>query len=242
MGQRAPHLAALLVAAVALSGCVTGLKEPPALRLPASEFRQRIDTLCLVPVRTQIEFPGHEEKLAFIERDIGDRLRKAGYTVVASSETAAAMKQAATELGGFYDPHTGEQDPARAETVRLKVLAALHQQLGCDATVQPSLAVVSVPFISGRASWDGVSYPYGAMHQGWTTGLSLWLSIRDLDNQELYFTTGGIETLADLDVGFFGSEFKPVADDRILGDQVRIVQAVNVCLRPLLDPPPATGG
>lgn len=241
MHRRGYRTTAAIAAAMALSGCVTGLKERPALRVPVADFRQRVATLCLVPARSQIEFPNQAEKLAAIERDIGDRLRAAGYTVVGSSETGALVKQVATEQGGYYDPHTGERDPLRSEAVQGRIMATLHERLGCDATVAATIAVVSVPFSSGRASWDGVSYSYGFTEMGWTTGLSLWLSIRSIDDQELYFSTGGIETVVDLDLGFFKNEFTPVTNDKILADQVRIVQAINVCLQPLLDPAPSGG-
>lgn len=227
----------VILLACSLSGCIARLPEKPALRVGAADFRQRIHTLCLLPARLQIAIPDKQTTLERLELDITDKLKGAGYAVVGPQQTADLYNQALTAQSGAYDPHSGERDSARYEATRAQARQALKVQLGCDATVSVTLALVSVPFMSGKATWDGVSYSFGNYDStGWISGLSLWIAIHDLDNQELYFNTGGIETLATLETGFFSSEFKPIDTEQLLVDQTRLLQAINLALGPLLAP------
>lgn len=240
--MRARQAGGRLVAAfgsMLLAGCVAQLPQNPALRISNAEFRQRLATLCMVPVRAQLALPDEATKLTRLENDIAYRLTTALFRVIPSTRTAPVMEQAAAAHGGSFDPHTGLRDPLRDREMRLATLAALREELGCDATLTITVAIVSVPFFGGQAQWDGVAYTFGGTGLGWTTGLSLWMSVRDLSETELMFCTGGIETIVDLDIGFFSEEFVPVADEALLADQGRIRAAIDACLAPLLAPPAA---
>ncbi len=232
--------AVALLALLGASGCVSGFADAPALHVPAPEFRERVRTVCLTTPQSQITLPVIDDRLARIEQLLGDRLRDGGYRVVPSAETTAAMSRALADAGGYYDPHTGDIDVSRRAIVRPQLFQTLHERLGCDAMLKAVVAVVSVPFANGHVWWDGRRETYDSgLKEGWTTGLSLWVAISDLREDELYFHTGGIETIVDLDVGFFGSEFKPTDETQVLTDEARLAQAVELSLAPLLAASPA---
>jgi hypothetical protein len=67
--------------------------------------------------------------------------------------------------------------------------------------------------------------------------LSLWITIKDLDDRELFFGTGGIEVVAKLHSDFFREKFQPVDDDAVLRDAARNRQAIRNALGPAIGAP-----
>lgn len=234
---RGGALALLMLGAAA---CGSYPSARPGLHVSSADFRQRVRTLCLVPVQTQVALPEQDAKLAAFEGQLAHRLGQGGFTVVPSEQSRAVTQRVLAAAGGYYDPYSGERDQARYDAVRPQVASALRGELGCDATVLPTIALVSVPFHGGEAQWDGLRYPYGSYDvSGWTAGLSLWVSIRDLDGQELFFSTGAIQALFSIKSGFFSEGFEAVSDTQVLTDQAKNLQAINSCLGPVLERPPA---
>ncbi|MFN8644776.1 MAG: hypothetical protein U0802_25085 [Candidatus Binatia bacterium] len=232
--RAARRLALAGLGAVALAGCPKPLPTVPALRSAAGGF-QDVRTLCLLPLRAQTELP--KDRLRAFEDQLAGTLQRAGYGVVTADQTMAAYKRAVQALGGLFDPHTGQRDPSRYDAVRRQALHALGGEVGCQAILAATIAVVSAPFSEGNAHWDGMSAAVGRKGTGvlgWTAALSLWVSIHNLDDQELLFNTGGIQTIADVESGFWSNEFKALPDSQLLADQAINQYAINVSLGPIL--------
>jgi hypothetical protein len=89
--------------------------------------------------------------------------------------------------------------------------------------------------------WDGTTQDIGGSYDtfGYVPALSLWVSIRDLADDELFFCTGGIQVVSSIDSGFWSSEFAAVPSAELLTDERRNAAAVTTCLEPLLSPPAA---
>ncbi|MFN8643782.1 MAG: hypothetical protein U0802_19780 [Candidatus Binatia bacterium] len=231
------RLASLLLL---LTGCTSALPVQPALRVPATTFRQQVRSFCVVPLRTEVKLEGGDEKLAAIEAQLTSALAGAGYGIVAPAQVADAYRRALERLGGFYDPHTGQADPLRYGSVREQARAAVLAELGCDATLQPTIAVVTAPFYSSDATWDGATERVGGSigTMGWTPALSLRISIRDGTDRELLFCTGGIQTVSRIESGFWEDSFAPVPEAELLRGSGRIHDAIFSCLGPILAPAP----
>ncbi len=223
--------------ALALLGCQTTPKPVPALRPAAGDFRVQVRALCLLPLDSQASLPDEPARLAAFEALLVDRLKRGEYHVVPAEQTVAAYRRATQQLGGAFDPHTGRRDAARYTTVRRQALHQVGTELGCQALLDPTIAVVSAPFSNGFARWDGVdvevSDAFGAPH-GWITALSLWVSILDFDDQEVFFNTGGIQPIFQIEMGVFDDELKPVPEAQLLTDPARNQKAIDVCLEPVL--------
>lgn len=215
-----------------LAGCVTPLTPYSALRIPAEEFRSRVSTVCVVPVRAEFPLPGGQAKLTELDDVMVSVLKGRSLTAVPPSGTEAVFKRAIEQAGGYYDPHSGWIDEAKYSQVRAQTLQSLKNELGCDALLTATVAVVTAPVKNGTATWDGVAYPVGggAGTRGWVKALSLWVTIRDLDDREIYFHTGGIEPLASVEVGFLRDTVKPAAPEALLTDPVRSRQAIEAGL------------
>lgn len=232
------HLAALVLPTV-LAACGAYPAPRPPWRVPEADVRAHLQTLCVLPLDFQVPLPPDDARRTLVEQRLLARLGES-FRVVPPAETQAAMREAIAATGGWFDPHTGERDPARWEAGRPQAAARLRATIGCDATLRATVAVVSVPFSSGEVHWDGRNMPYGRLgSDGWTTGLSLWIDIRDLDDRELYFGTGGIEVVVALDEGFFSHSFTPAAPDQVLRQPMQIDQALSDALGPLLAAPAA---
>ena len=229
------HLTPLLIV---LAGCNTALPPQPALKVPATTFREQVRTFCVMPLRAEFAVQDGEAKLAAIEAQLTAALAGAGYGIVAPAPVVDAYRRALTQLGGYYDPHTGQADPLRSAAVRAQARTAVFSELGCDATLSPTIAVVTAPFQSFDAEWDGVTQRVGGSLGaiGWTPALSLRVSIRDHTDRELLFCTGGIQTVKQLESGFWEDSFAAVPESELLSGESRLHNAIITCLGPILAP------
>ena len=196
---------------------------------------ERVDVLCVAPLRAPDGLPNAEEGTRGFERDLVAELNGHGMVIVPPDKSTPVYVEAVRTAGGFYDTHTGRRDPATTAAVRTQALRALHDELGCDALLSAEIALVSAPFANGTAEWDGVKYSIGGGlgTQGWTAALSLWVWVHDLNDTEIYFGTGGIQPIFELNEQLLGDDFTRIADEQILGDRTRNVQAITASLRPI---------
>lgn len=218
--------AGILITAFTLSGC-GALDTPSSLRIPREQFKAGFTTLCLETLDVPFEVYDLTAKQASFERLLSDGLQAAGINTIPSTNTTAAYERINQAQGGCFDPHTGRPDMAKDN----KVHRAVMKELGCQGRVTPEVVVVVSPWNSGEAKWDGVtdSLGGGSDAYGRVGALSLWITIRDADGREIYFTTGGIEILSKLE-GFFFEEFAHVNAQGVLGNGRRNAQAVDTAL------------
>jgi hypothetical protein len=86
--------------------------------------------------------------------------------------------------------------------------------------VKPTLAVVTAPFQSGRAEWDGAIKDIGGSeYLGTVTAVSIWIAIEDREGRELYFRSGGIQLLGKLDIKFLSADLQPIEEELILANE-----------------------
>ncbi len=237
--MRPPGYAIVLVAAAFAVGCAPRAK--PALSVPRADFTAQVKTVCLYRVTADFQLPSGTERLTPFERELAEVLRSNGFTVVETDKVWPVTKWAVESEGGFYDPYTGWREDEKYRFVQTRIVRELHQQLGCDATLSPHIAVVTSPWANGTASWDGVTDELGSGWgaHGYVGALSLWVRIWNLDGEEIYFGTGGIQVISHLEQGFLSSTFKDAEVDQLLANHSRVAGAVRASLEALV---PHAGG
>jgi len=226
---RAAVVVAILFGA---SGCVVPPRPKPQ-RYSASEFRSRFATLCLASPELPNDLAGKNEREDIVMSAVTHGLAARGYEVVPTSEAMPLWDAAVAAEGGIYDPLDGTLDVAKSARARRAALRQMHEKLGCDALVEVTVAVVMAPFAaSGEAHWDGVTYmlPGARGLIGRTPALSLWIAIVDLDDEEIYFGTGGIQLLGGFGGGAFSRGFALRDDEEILARSQALALGVQKAL------------
>ncbi len=234
--RRAAAAAVILVAP--WCGCA-GVKTLPALRVPKEEARQRLGTICVLPATAEFEFPEADSKLDTLGQLVQTRLEAQGFPVVPPAQSKNVFSEASAAVGGLYDPDTGERDREKYRQVKQEWYRRLHDQLGCDAVLTCRLEIVQANWTNGLAVWDGASDSvsdaflggFGAL--GNVAAVSLWIEIRDMNDQVVYFHTGGVQVIAKLESDFLKSRFELVAPEAVLADHKRVAHAVDVSLQAL---------
>lgn len=224
--------------ACAVAGCKTNPSKPVSpFRIDESVFRERIQTLCLEPISNPFSLPEGDKRIEKLTGLLIGELEARGFSVVRSDRLAELRKRELESAGGIYDPHTGRIVPARYEAFMARYLESAGAKLGCDAILHASVAVVTASFYSNWAEWDGAREKIGSSgYSGTVPAISLWVEITDLEQQELYFRSGGIQILKKLDTGFLKAELEPIPQEQILARKDRCLEAVRLALAMLGTP------
>jgi hypothetical protein len=240
-------LRVLLFILTALSGCSVATLDVQPLKIDAFDFKAQITTICLNPLADlKPDEDADEEiqaKLKAIDALIVNELKQAGFTTVEPELVQAAWERAGASEGGCVDVHTGRADIAKCEAIRTRWRKDLKEDLGCDAVLTPAIAVVRAPWNNGMARWDGAEQTLGAGvgSYGYVAALSLSVALHDIAGEEIYYNTGGIQTLATLNSGFWSHEFETVPHDQLLSSPGRNLIGVHAALADLPRRPPADG-
>jgi hypothetical protein len=236
--------------------CVSGSRAiasapPPednALSVPRAELLSRYRTVAVGPLgigdlprRAEVEQRYHELLL--------DKLRHLGFTVVGENDYAALWTAEAAAAKGFFDPFTGRIDHAKLRAAHARVFAQLHDKYPIDAVVLPKLAQRPAHFSHSKAHWDGVVEQVAAPPHGFAVftdqtsqligtaqAASLVVRIADGDDTTLFEDRGGIQLMGRLIHG----RTVDVPQAELFTDAARNAQAVEVALRQLAPPPPAS--
>jgi len=234
-----------LLVALALAAC-TPLKPiepvPTAWRLGA-ERRPRPKTVCLHPTQIPAGIPEPQRKIDSLEFIFNQRLTEVGFTVVPSAKVEESWQAITKREGGVFDPDTGRRDEDRYQRIADRARAEMKTTLGCDVFLAPTVSMVLAPWTEGIAEWDGRrdSLQGGRNAFGRVPAFSLWVAILDLDGEEIYFGTGGIEVAAELQSEFLSERFEGVDESDMLTDGPALYGAVAASLGDFLWPPTVDG-
>lgn len=130
--------------------CGAAAKEKPfdPYKVPRERFDATIQTIALAPIRVPDAVEDEAAVTAEIEKSVGEQLERKGYEVVASSEYAAVWDKTARQVGGVFDPLTGETDKAKFDLVRDLTARELARRYSADAILFSWIAT-------------GAAFPYG---------------------------------------------------------------------------------
>jgi hypothetical protein len=223
-----------------LGGCVG-----PHLKVPVKEVNRRVKTLCVAPLKLDFELKGGRDRVQAYETILLQELHRTKWEIVLPARYDAIARRITEQEGGYYDPLTGQADEARRLHIAEQIRSTVRRELGCEATLHPTIAVVGAGFYEGSAVWDDTHQYLGIYwhaRDGGIPVLSLWVSIRDELDQELYFGTGGIHLLLGAErAGFSKMRVYQVAEEYLLTDVRRTYDSVRDAIEPFLKAGPSVG-
>ena len=207
-----------------------------------SEIFDRVDVVSMTPIELQ-DFDRKDEVAARYEALITERLETAGFTVIPSSEFSSIRDPMIEQLGGVFDPITGQEDKEKLKTVQSHITNELITKFDIDAYISPRIEVTTANWNSNKATWDGVEDEttgkegfwadfFGPQATGTIPALSLILPLTGTSGVTYYVGRGGIQLFAHYDGGFVD-----IPESMWFVEPERDVNAVNVALAPLLNEP-----
>ena len=228
-----------LGAALVLGGCAAKVPYNP-FKVDRAEFYPRLMVVALAPMGAPRDFEDPTSATDRFMRLMEVQLRDAGLTLIPADTSRALWDSLTAEVGGYFDPATGEVDEPKLRMLRGRLYRALRARHDVDAMLFSSLVVVGAELKSDRASWDGTSQGagkgkfwkalLGVSHSGTIPALSLRVVLSDTADTDLYVNAGGIELLAKVST----SGFVDVPRHELFLNDERNVKAVTLALGPLL--------
>lgn len=228
-----------LGAALLLAGCAAKVPYNP-FKVSRDQFYPKLKVVALSPMSVPRDLkdpdPATKKFLSMIEA----QLREAGFATIPADASRGLWDSLTAQVGGFFDPVTGEVDEAKLKTVRIQMYRELKAERQIDAMLFTALAIVPAKLEHDRASWDGTSQGagkgkfwkalLGVSHSGTLPALSLHVVLSDTDDTDLYENAGGIELLAKVSA----SGSVPVPREELFLNEERNAKAVHLALDPLL--------
>lgn len=206
------------------------------------------DTVKIVSMRpvTLADFDRKDEVAARYEALITERLEGAGFTVIPSSEFLSIWDPMVEQLGGLFDPVTGEADQEKLDAVRSHTTNELIAKFNIDGFVRPRIDVIQASWSGNTAIWDGVKDETSGKSGFWAalamsdrygsiSALSLIIPLFGTSGEVYYVGRGGIQLFAHLQ----GGKFVQVPESMWFVEPERDVNAVRIACAPLLNEPGA---
>lgn len=192
-----------------------------------------------------------DAKLA-VQEAVSKYLRLAGMEVVGPETFKAAYDRFNQQMGGIFDPKTGELRDEAANAVYQNARREFVSKERLDGYAVVRVQRRAAHYRSFFANWDGVREtshgkppPNGFVeimgasdYSGTMPALSVTVQIANKQDRIVYGNAGGIQTTSyfDLTKGV-GYQFIDVANKDLLRDEVRIDRAAKVATLPLIRTP-----
>lgn len=236
-------LMAISVVALIGAGCA---KPYNPFVISRDQIYSKVETIAVAPVAVPEDLEVPEPVKAKFASTIEAKLREAGFLVVPSGEYAKIWEGIAEQVGAFFDPVTGKRDESKFKALRKNCLRELLTKYNANAVVYPEIRAVTANFSSYTAWWHGtresVKVPNEGILAALTRGnyygtlaaLSLVVTIKDMDEVEMYVNPGGIQVLARVSSR---GKFVPVPPNELLVNEERNGAAVDIAMEPLITKP-----
>lgn len=248
-----PAIAFILTLLALTASCSTPTPKPKASPMGKAEkqaIRSRVTTIAVFPVTVPSTVTDPDPVIAEYETLIEAKLRDCGFQVINPEQFSDLRKQTQQEVGGWYDPVTGQRDDVKFNTYMTRVCDALTNQFKADAFLFPHIVTRMVHYGGGSwvgvtAHWDGASEKLikggdqvlegfmGTIHQGTIRAFSLATVLEDGTRLKLFSTYGGIQLEDRLSGPGLGSSFTVQPRSALFSDTNRNHGAVDIALSPL---------
>jgi hypothetical protein len=245
----------ILAVILGLIGCAHRQAYTP-FKVDEQEFYQRIGTIALASVSIPDGIPNAEDVKNKFQDSISDKLREAGYHIIAAKIFSETWDNMSKQLGGIFDNNTGEIIKSKRDAVWEDIRKELESRYKANAIILPTVYAVQAPFRCGIVTWDeAMEYVWvgqygkpesefsrflscmGNSTSGTTSALSLGVIIIDMKGNKLYGNKAGIQVLNKLLRGSFlvSNAFRSIPDDKLLSFEDRNNKAVETVLKPILE-------
>lgn len=210
-----------------------------------------VNTIVLTPVGVPEGFEEYTAAMEEFDSLIAVSLEQAGYTLIPAHEYAALWEEILERTVDLFDS-TGERNEPVFESARQELFGQLGGLYHPDALLYPEIWIVDAPFAGGTAQWDGVSQElvgvgtrivdalgalFSATESNLPTGdveaMSLVVFIENIEGEEIYANSGGIQVLEK--VGTHPDDREPVPKDEWFTNHSRNRRAVSMALGPMLN-------
>jgi hypothetical protein len=193
--------------------------------------------LCLLPA--SLPFEEGDERFDVVEEKVAAVFRSAGFKVTDSEEIVDVYKRVDEEWGDIFDPLTGRIIKEKQERLIQEIGGAYRGELGCDALLRISIAVVRAQYQTPTASWDGTTRQVvstgrtiltmlaGQTEYGWVSALSIWIRLMDPEGNDIGFRSAGIEPLVDFS---YSRDLDKLPPDQWLRDEAVLDEAIESAL------------
>ena len=241
------RLIALMVLTLLVVSCASDKPRYNPFQVKKEEIRDRVKIVALAPVGVGDDVPNGTEARQEFGEMVASELGTLGFQTVPTTEYEQVFNRLRDEAGGFFDPNTGKADNEKFKKVNDLCRRELATKFHADAVLYPAIHVFSVHFFQDHAKWDGVKESIGGAVPGWVSAftgtyssgtvpaLSLCVTLKDIDGNNLYSECGGIQLAAKL----VGHSFRKVNDEKILTDPQRNTNAVAIAFKAFHDEEPA---
>ncbi len=242
MHRRISVTVSLLSTSVAL-GCATTPPYEP-YQVPREQFHAKVRTIGVAELAVPSDLENPDAVKQRFEAMIIQRLESQGFRTVPSEKVMPVWDEMEAQMGGMFNPMTGELDQKKFDTARLHLLQEIATQFGADALLHTTIGVVDAKFESGTAHWCGSSQRMQSVGSTLLDGLGgmtsagtikatcLFVVIEDMSGVDLYKDMGGIEVLGRLVIG----GFEPRPQTELFIDVERNHAAVDSALGALARP------
>jgi hypothetical protein len=165
-----------------------------------------------------------------------ERLEERGWWILPPEAYEQTARQVALEVGGIYDPITGEEQVDRRVAVHSTARKRVAQTYGAVAFATAGILVRPARIAGEKASWDGVSEKVADIAAwkrlltttgGTTKGLSFGVVLEDPDGTPRHTGWGGIQLADRLE----RDRFVHVPPEELFADLELARRAVDLALR-----------
>jgi hypothetical protein len=179
---------------------------------------------------------------AQLEPSVEAELKKAQFDVVPSRAYKDIWDGRIKQVGGYFNPRTGEVDKPKYEAIVDYMRKELKSKYNADALLYQTICIVQVEFFGNVVTWHGTSETIQeptkrSETRGSTRALSFCVRIEDIHGVDAYVNFGGIQLLSKLRASrspLRDKEFVDVPEDEILNNQERNEAAVKIAFSPLI--------
>ncbi|HUK01071.1 MAG TPA: hypothetical protein VLW26_02220 [Steroidobacteraceae bacterium] len=215
------------------------------LKVDRDKILTKVHRVAMFSIDTREMAPPKEVLQRYMDL-VRAELGKLGWTVIDAPNGRDLLAAEYKKQGPFFDPYTGERDEAKVIKLRQSVYAGLGLDPAPDAVLISGFTKVQAPHMWGDAEWDGVSQSgvdlgpvrkklFGGSAnvgagEGSLQALSFYVTLRDMQDTELYDTRGGIQLLQQLR----GKEKTNLTPGEMFKDPSRDEPAVHAAFRELV--------
>jgi len=204
-----------------------------------AEFRARTGTIALASTRVMVNILDKESVRAEFDSLVEAAFRVEGFSVVRAARFDESVERVTEEMGGVYDPRTGEPDSAKVRLVYQRALEEIRDEIDPDALIIPTIEVVAVRVNdAARVEWLGASecidppliQIFGSCgtvkFSGTVPTLGFFVTVFDMDAAVMFRNGGGVQILE-----------RPggrVPRDELFAEKERNADAVGIAVDPLI--------
>lgn len=123
------------------------------LQIPAATFHDRVDVIAMWPLEVPHDLPRGDDLRRDFEERIAANLEASGFSVIGSDVVRAKWIELSRQLGGVFDPRTGERIEERYSLAWEYLFEELELSHDVDAVLTPDIRFGSMGAIQGASYW-----------------------------------------------------------------------------------------